>query len=341
VFGDFNFERMNETDVRENIIVPLLRELGYRRDSDNDIITEQSLRYPKAFLGRKKSTDPKLRGKADYILEVDRRLRWVIEVKAPTIEIDDDDRDQAWTYAAHPEVKSIFYMVTNGRVFELYRTIDGPGVKPIYHFSYSNVDTQAFHVVSNILGPDALKRDFAAYVLDTGLPLGPGLRSFAKLINGNATYTSCKPSLPGVSLVGLNNHVREGSVERTEDGQIAAFIKFGSSHQQMDQLLAQINLDVFEVSTLEKSISNDPQNPTTFSSLIHTKIPKGTLLFNPGKVDRIAAPFDMNTSTKTTAKGALRNGRFAGSFVLELQISGVPIAMPLVVVEGQFDVAIS
>ncbi|NQU99490.1 MAG: type I restriction enzyme HsdR N-terminal domain-containing protein, partial [Parcubacteria group bacterium] len=110
MFGEYNFERMNETDVRENVIVPLLRELGYRHSSSNDIITEQTLRYPKRYIGKKKGgKDPDLRGKADYILDVENRLRWVIEVKAPELEISIDDIEQAYTYAYHPEVRAIYF----------------------------------------------------------------------------------------------------------------------------------------------------------------------------------------------------------------------------------------
>src|SRR5260370_1192102 len=68
------FAALNETDVREEIIAPLLRRLDYRSGSHNNIIREQFLRYPKLSLGRKvPHRDPELRGKADYILEVDKR----------------------------------------------------------------------------------------------------------------------------------------------------------------------------------------------------------------------------------------------------------------------------
>ena len=62
----------NEADVREEIIAPLLHHLGYRaRSRTAKIIREQSLRYPRIYLGHKSPLkDPPLRGRADYILEV-------------------------------------------------------------------------------------------------------------------------------------------------------------------------------------------------------------------------------------------------------------------------------
>ena len=49
---------MNETDVREEDAMPLLRKLGYATGTANDILREKALEYPKDFLGRKKKTDP-------------------------------------------------------------------------------------------------------------------------------------------------------------------------------------------------------------------------------------------------------------------------------------------
>jgi hypothetical protein len=86
------FERMNEADVREDVIAPLLHRLGYSSGSNYDIIREQLLRYPRQFLGRKDAKkDPELRGKADYVLEIEKRLTWVVEAKPPSTPIRIDD----------------------------------------------------------------------------------------------------------------------------------------------------------------------------------------------------------------------------------------------------------
>ncbi len=97
----------------EGIIAPLLQKLGYRKGTHNHIIRELSLKYPRQSLGRKKKTDPRLRGSADYICEVQGEkgtIRWVIEAKSPSNKIDDPNGlSQAWSYANHPEVKAIYY----------------------------------------------------------------------------------------------------------------------------------------------------------------------------------------------------------------------------------------
>src|SRR5687767_7850797 len=96
-YHPLSFDKLNEADIREEVIARILSELGYRSGTEFDIIREQSLRYPRSFLGTKNpAKDPDLRGKADYILDIRRRVRWVIEAKAPGIDIAADDIEQAW-----------------------------------------------------------------------------------------------------------------------------------------------------------------------------------------------------------------------------------------------------
>jgi hypothetical protein len=116
-----DFGTMNETDVREIIVRPLIERLGYRHGTDANIRTEQTLRYARSFLGRKNpKKDPPLVGRADYICDVISFGRWIVEVKSPGQDLTQDDVEQAHTYAAHPEIAATFFLVTNGRVFRLY-----------------------------------------------------------------------------------------------------------------------------------------------------------------------------------------------------------------------------
>jgi len=78
MFEVANIENLNETDVREQILAPLIRKLGYKSGTENNVIREQFLKYPKLSLGRKNQKDPLLRGKADYILEAYRKVNWVM-----------------------------------------------------------------------------------------------------------------------------------------------------------------------------------------------------------------------------------------------------------------------
>jgi predicted type IV restriction endonuclease len=113
-FENYDFRLLNEADIREEIIAPFLRYLGYRSGTSANVIREQILKYPKVFLGRKDSKkDPELRGRADYICEVDKSIRWIIEAKPPQGAITSDDVEQAYTYANHPEIRAVYFCLIN------------------------------------------------------------------------------------------------------------------------------------------------------------------------------------------------------------------------------------
>jgi hypothetical protein len=81
LFEPIDLSKFNEQDVREEILAPIIRCLGYRRGTSNDVIRELSLRYPRIFLGRKKSKkDPIIRGEADYIFDIDKKWRGSIPI---------------------------------------------------------------------------------------------------------------------------------------------------------------------------------------------------------------------------------------------------------------------
>ena len=120
--GDFQFVGYNETDVREEIAVPLLNFLGYKKGTNADILREHTLKYDYVFLGRKKRNDPPLRGRADYVLAVNGAGRWVLEIKSPNEKIGIDEIEQALSYARHPEIAGSYAAITNGIDFVLYST---------------------------------------------------------------------------------------------------------------------------------------------------------------------------------------------------------------------------
>lgn len=335
MFGEFDFGRMNETDVRENIIAPLLKEMQYRHSTPNDVITEQSLRYPKSYIGRKKKQDPELRGKADYILEVDRRIRWVIEVKAPEVEIGPDDIDQAFSYAFHPEVRALYFVVSNGKEFRVYRTIDGPNLPPVLFLEYSTLKDN-FHTLNNILSPASLKRDYPDFVLDTGKPIAPGFRSFAKIEFGKINYT--QNSFGHAPLNGMNIFVSEGAIQRLEEGGLVAYLKTESPFQQMQELNKILGMETFEIICADEEISANQSKPSVFLCDINYVIPKGTQLYNFTTGGYQVAMQDIAVTTYTEARGYLSGDDFSGEFNTSLNLSILP--MPITM-NGKFEIKIS
>jgi predicted type IV restriction endonuclease len=136
-------EAANETDVREEIAAPLLTLLGYERGTENDILREFTLQYDRVFLGRKKSSDPLLRGRADYILSVTGAGRWCFEIKSPTEEITPEVVDQAISYARHPRVSGCYAAVLNGRRLVVYHNSQTSDQEPFVDLEVTSAATAA------------------------------------------------------------------------------------------------------------------------------------------------------------------------------------------------------
>jgi hypothetical protein len=114
-----DFSTLNETDVRETYIRPILRLLGYQKDRDYSASTEESFKLSEPFLriGRD-------RIKVDYLNTVRKQNFWLIEAKGGSTGqngmIADEDVCQAYFYALHQSVNCRYFVVCNGWLFNLY-----------------------------------------------------------------------------------------------------------------------------------------------------------------------------------------------------------------------------
>ena len=331
LFEPIDFTQLNETDVREEILAPLLRQLGYRSGTSNNIIREQTLRYPRRSLGRKKpNADPELRGKADYICEVDRRIRWTIEAKSPGGGITDDDVEQAFTYANHPEVHGVYFCLCNGLEFRIYRTVEGPESR-VLTISYGEIN-QKYDVLENVLSPSAIIRDYPAYVVDVGKPIGRGLRSVVRIAGGYIEYS--ENSLNSPVLKGLISTITGGAIERDENGWLTALVHTQSPFASMQRLNERLGLSNLDLVSKEGALSVDPGAPTKFSLAQRAFFSKGERMFNLATWSEIELPINIICNAETIAEGALVGQNFSGTFhqFLRLDFPGIP---PQIMLQAQ------
>lgn len=328
-----DFDVMNETDVREIIVRPLLHRLGYSHGSEANIRTEVSLKYPSAFLGRKKpGKDPTLAGRADYICEVISYGRWVVEVKPPSEVLTKEAVQQAHTYAAHPEIGAAFILVTNGRRFELYRT--GALDTSLLAFGHDQLE-QFLLPLFNVVGPDAIKKLSNLVRVDAGKPLGRNLASALAITGGQITYeehASDTPLVPRETIEGLQLPVVGGKVERLQDGRIHAYVEIGKAAAIFRDLSEMMGAaDDYDFYSADEYISTDPEAPTIFQNLYENTTPVGTRTRVPG-LGEIALPFGMVVKAYTQAVGYVDAGAFRGTMRLdyELAITSLsPMVRPL------------
>jgi predicted type IV restriction endonuclease len=89
-FGDIDFSLLDnpefgEDAVREELIAPLLRALGYLASPPYQIIRSRKLEHPFVYFGTVKKDITII---PDYVLERDGRPAWILDAKSPREAID-------------------------------------------------------------------------------------------------------------------------------------------------------------------------------------------------------------------------------------------------------------
>lgn len=141
MFTSFDFSALSDPDfkedsVREELLVPLIKALGYAPIGDSKVVRSKALVHPYVSIGsqpRKISIIP------DYVFMSRGKPLWILDAKAPTEDVVKSSHvEQAYSYAIHPEIRAELYALCNGHEFVLYeiRKFD-----PILRFRLSEIDS--------------------------------------------------------------------------------------------------------------------------------------------------------------------------------------------------------
>jgi len=155
LFGNLNFGTIGENldfkedSVREVIILPILKALGY---THGNIVRSMTLLHPFLKIGSKKRPITLI---PDYALKVEGNFAWILDAKAPNQKIiNDDNVEQVFSYAYHPEIKSTYFALCNGLEFSLYRTASTD--LPILFFKVDEIE-QYWKELVQYLSPDSFQ----------------------------------------------------------------------------------------------------------------------------------------------------------------------------------------
>jgi DNA modification methylase len=139
LFGKLDFKKITsnidfkEDSVREVIILPILKELGFNQEN---IVRSKTLQHPFLKIGSKKRP---INLVPDYVIKIEQNYAWVLDAKAPNQKIiNDDNVEQVYSYATHPEIRSNYFALCNGLEFSVFRTSDTS--KPILFFEIENIE---------------------------------------------------------------------------------------------------------------------------------------------------------------------------------------------------------
>ena len=147
------FYELDERAVELGVIIPVLRQLGWDTDLVTEVYPQQTIRMVNKAGGY---------GQVDYALQIDRRLKVLLETKRWSIELAKAHQEQLSKYCtaasanAHaPELA----VLTNGRHWKFYRThwsrLDPPPIGEIWEFL-------TFDIVSD--DPSEVERNFRKYL---------------------------------------------------------------------------------------------------------------------------------------------------------------------------------
>lgn len=140
LFGSVDFISLTqnpdfkEDSVREVIILPILKELGYKQEN---IVRSKTLKHPFLKIGSNKKIPIKLI--PDYVMRIEDNYAWVLDAKAPDQNINDEDNiEQVYCYSSHPEIRSTYFALCNGLQFALYRRESTN--KPVLFFNIDEIE---------------------------------------------------------------------------------------------------------------------------------------------------------------------------------------------------------
>lgn len=108
-------KELKEVDVREEIINPLMKILGYENLKGN-IIRENRFET-EIIIGTKKK---KYYYYPDYLFITKKGIKWILEAKSSKEKIDNKVFNQAYSYAINENVNAKMFVICNGREFAIY-----------------------------------------------------------------------------------------------------------------------------------------------------------------------------------------------------------------------------
>lgn len=169
MFADFDFSALDDPNykedaVREDLVAPLLRALGYQATGNHRMQRSKSLPHPFVMIGSQKR---KINVVPDYTLFNGEQAILVLDAKRPSEAVLNPAHvEQAFSYAIHPDIRARSFALCNGRELALY-DIDRSG--PVFQIKLNKLG-EAWTKVLKHLSPEALlDHHHRAFLPDLGI----------------------------------------------------------------------------------------------------------------------------------------------------------------------------
>lgn len=145
-FSAFDSPEFKEDSVREEIIQPILKALGYEATGSLRVVRSKKLYNPYVHIASKKR---KINHYPDYLLEVAGKPYFVLDAKG----LDEDilsgkNVHQVYYYAIHPEIRTSNYGLCNGKLLTIFSISDQ---KPVAVFNIDDIDERFDELAAYLL----------------------------------------------------------------------------------------------------------------------------------------------------------------------------------------------
>ena len=145
----------NEIAVREDIISPIIKALGYTPAGNNKLVRGRKLKHPFVYIGTQKKD---IYLYPDYVMEINGVCAWVVEAKNPRENLySKENMEQAYSYSIQSEIRASYYALCNGKRFVLYHIF---AYAPILEFELNKLPLYWDRLVK-LLSPETFERALA------------------------------------------------------------------------------------------------------------------------------------------------------------------------------------
>lgn len=207
-----------------------------------------------------------------------------------------------------------------------FQTNKGADGRTVFSCNYDEMES-LFPTIAAILSPSSLLRDYPDYEIDTGKPIGPGLRSIVRVNNGEIVLES--NSLNHAPLIGLTMSITAGSIERNEEGKLEAYIETTVPFRPLQLLNEKLGLHSLALLSESDILSFDHSKPTYFTGSRRFVLPQGESVLDLMTWQQVQLPEHISVRTETWVSGYLVDKMLRGNFVARLLYENVPMTIGL------------
>lgn len=162
----FDDPEFKEDAVREEVIAPILRKLGYSASGPHRIVRSRALIHPFVMIGSQRR---RVNVVPDHLLLVEERPVVVLDAKALSEKILKSQHvEQVYSYAIHPDVRAPLYALCNGRQLVIW---DREHFEPILRVEFVDIE-EWWDRIAAVLGPATVLKPFLRdFLPDLGMAL--------------------------------------------------------------------------------------------------------------------------------------------------------------------------